>query len=326
MLRKYCIALLFLSLAASATAQTSRHFTFNYDFTVQNVPQGELLRVWIPQATSDDWQTVKLVFATGDLLLKQTQEHGRGNRMFFAETKQATKQEYHFHIVYDVERRERREFVDGHFVGKPEKISASERARDLKADKLVPIDGKPAELAMEETQGKKNELDRAWAIYDYVFRTMKYDKSGTGWGRGDALWACDSKRGNCTDFHSVFMSMARSQNIPARFEIGFPLPDGKHSGEIAGYHCWSEFYLDGKGWVPVDISEAWQQKNESYFFGSHDANRVQFSIGRDLELSPKQAGEPLNYFVYPYVEVGGKVFSNVNNAFSFADLSARKNH
>jgi transglutaminase superfamily protein len=319
MLRKYWIAVLLLLMAVGAKAQSSRHFTFHYDFTVQNVPQGEPLRVWIPQATSDDWQTVKLVSVSGDLPLHRTQEQVRGNHMFFAETKHATTPEYHFHIVYDIERRERRAFVDGKFIGPAEKISASERARDLRPDKLVPITGEPAEIAATETQGKENELDRAWAIYDYVFRTMKYDKSGTGWGRGDALWACDSKRGNCTDFHSLFMAMARSENIPARFAIGFPLPADRQSGEIAGYHCWSEFYLEGNGWVPIDISEAWQQKKEDYFFGSHDANRVQFSVGRDLELSPKQAGEPLNYFVYPYVEVSGKAFTNVNNSFSFAD-------
>ena len=96
---------------------------------------------------------------------------------------------------------------------------------------------------------------------------MKYDKTGTGWGRGDTLWACDSKRRNCTDFHSLFMSMARSQGIPARFEIGFPIPAAKTSGEIPGYHCWSEFYLNRKGWVPVDISEAWKnQAKKDYYF------------------------------------------------------------
>ena len=59
-------------------------------------------------------------------------------------------------------------------------------------------------------------LQRARALYDYLLATMRYDKTGTGWGRGDAEWACDSKRGNCTDFHSLFMSMARSQHIPSR--------------------------------------------------------------------------------------------------------------
>jgi len=50
--------------------------------------------------------------------------------------------------------------------------------------------------------------------------------------------------------------MMRSSNIPARFEIGFPLPEAKVEADIPGYHCWAEFYLQGTGWVPVDASEA----------------------------------------------------------------------
>ena len=115
-------------------------------------------------------------------------------------------------------------------------------------------------------------------------------------------------------------SMARSQQIPARFEIGFPLPTDKASSEVAGYHCWAEFFDPQNGWVPVDISEAWKHpEKKDYFFGAHDVNRVQFSIGRDLKLNPPQQGDPLNYFVYPYVEVGGKQHQNVSFAFSFAN-------
>jgi hypothetical protein len=43
-------------------------------------------------------------------------------------------------------------------------------------------------------------------------------------------------------------------------------------------------------------------------------------MGRDLVLNPKQEGKPLNYFVYPYVELAGKEYSNVSTAFSFADV------
>ena len=106
----------------------------------------------------------------------------------------------------------------------------------------------------------------------------------------------------------------------ARFGIGLPLPADKQSSEIAGYHCWSDFYVDGKGWIPVDISEAWKHpEKRDYFFGSHDVNHVQFSAGRDLRLNPPQAGKLLNYFVYPYVEVDEQEYPNVSLAFSFAD-------
>jgi transglutaminase-like putative cysteine protease len=223
-------------------------------------------------------------------------------------------------VEYDVIRHERVALgQSAHLVAAP--LSSTEKQQDLQPDVLVPVTGVPADLAAKVTQGLIQPLDKAHAIYDYVFTTMRYDKTGTGWGHGDVLYACDAKRGNCTDFHSLFIAMARSQGIPARFEIGFPLPPDKPSAEIAGYHCWSDFWIDGKGWIPVDISEAWKHpEKRDYFFGSHDVNRIQFSMGRDLRLNPRQEGKPLNYFVYPYVEVDGQEFSNVALAFSFADV------
>ena len=321
MLRK---ALLLLPLfAVLAPAQETRHFTFHYGFTVKNIAAGEKVRVWIPAAHSDAFQEVKVISAKGDLPLKKTHESRDGNEMYYAEISKAKQAELHFEIIYDVERRERLTLG----VEIPHlttvKLSDRERKEDLAPDALVPVTGLPAELAAKVTEGKTSPLDKARAIYDYVFTTMRYDKTGTGWGRGDVLYACDAKKGNCTDFHSLFIAMARSQGIPARFEIGFPLPTDKHSAEIAGYHCWSDFFEPEHGWIPVDISEAWKHpEKRDYFFGAHDADRMQFTQGRDLRLSPAQDGASLNYFVYPYVEVGGKTYPNVSTAFSFADVGA----
>lgn len=310
-----------LVLIAVASAQATRHFTFHYGFTVKNVPAGKKVRVWIPAAHSDAFQEVKVISATGDLPLKKTHESKYDNEIYYAETSKAKQPELHFEIVYDVVRHERLtlNIYSPHL--EEVKLPEKERKQDLAPDALVPVTGLPAELAAKVTEGKATTLDKARAIYDYVFTTMRYDKTGTGWGRGDVLYACDAKKGNCTDFHSLFIAMARSQGIPARFEIGFPLSPDKHSGEIAGYHCWAEFFDSQHGWVPVDISEAWKhQEKRDYFFGAHDANRVEFTMGRDLELSPKQEGKPLNYFVYPYVEVAGQEYANVSTAFSFADV------
>lgn len=309
------------ALALSAFAQDSRNFTFHYAFTVRNLPLGKKVRVWIPAAQSDAYQEVKIVSAKGDLMVKKTRESKYGNEIYFAETGSATQPELHFDVEYDVVRHERVALNPAaHLIATS--LTNKERQEDLQPDALVPITGVPADLAAKVTQGKMHSLDKARAIYDYVFTTMRYDKTGTGWGHGDALYACDAKKGNCTDFHSLFIAMARSQGIPARFEIGFPLPPDKHSDEIAPYHCWADFYVDGNGWIPVDISEAWKHpEKRDYFFGSHDVNRVQFSVGRDLQLNPAQDGKPLNYFVYPYVEVDGQEYPNVSLAFSFADVA-----
>ena len=322
MLRRVCVlSSLLFAFTLSLAAQDSRHFKFRYALTIKQVPAGEKIRIWMPAAHSDRFQEVRVAFIRGDLPLKSTTESKYGNRLYYAESA-LPKAELQFEIEYDVIRHERIALRPSRSHLSGVSISSSEKQQDLQPDALVPVSGVPADLALRVTRGKTDPLDKARAIYEYVFSTLSYDKTGTGWGRGDVLYACTAKKGNCTDFHSLFIAMARSQGIPARFEIGFPVPSDKHSAAIAGYHCWSEFYIDGKGWIPVDISEAWKHpERRDYFFGSHDVNRVQFSVGRDLTLNPSQKGKPLNYFIYPYVEVGGKEYSNVSTAFSFADES-----
>lgn len=325
MLRRTPITLVLVLFSVLAHAQKERHFTFHYSFTVRGVSAGKPVRVWIPLAHSDPSQDVRTLSQQGDLSLRKTQEQEYGNWMLYAETKRAEKTRYQFSVDYDVVRREHVVLVSGKpAADRPERSVPGQRARFLQPDKLVPVSGLPAQLAADQTKGMATQLDKARALYDYVFRTLRYDKSGSGWGHGDTLWACDAKRGNCTDFHSLFISMARSQHIPARFEIGFPLPPDLHSAEIPGYHCWSDFYIDSIGWIPVDISEAWKhQELHDYYFGAHDPNRVQFTVGRDLRLNPPQAGPTLNYFIYPYVEVDGKEYPNVSIAFSFEDMPLR---
>jgi transglutaminase-like putative cysteine protease len=324
MLRRFIFSLLLVVSSLPALAQKERHFTFHYAFTVKNVSPGGRVRVWIPLAHSDAFQDVKVTSTSGDLVLKQIHQE-YGNELMYAQTPKADKGEYKFSVDYDVVRREHVVLVNG----KPATDAPSapapgvELVRFLEPDRLVPVTGVPSQLAAQETKGATTPLEKARDIYEYVFRTMKYDKTGEGWGHGDTLWACNSKHGNCTDFHSVFISMARAEKIPARFQIGFPIPADKHSAEIPGYHCWAEFYLGSTGWVPVDISEAWKhQEKHDYFFGAHDVNRVQFTQGRDLRLAPAQEGAPLNYFVYPYVEIDGKEYPNVSIAFSFEDVGA----
>src|SRR5579863_5175882 len=199
-------AAILLAWSAYAPAQDSRHFTFHYGFAVKNVSSGQKIKIWFPMAHSDAYQEVRVISAEGDLPLKKTHESKNGNEMFYAETSKAKQPELHFEVVYDVVRHERHTLgiYSPHLAAV--KLSEKERKEFLAPDALVPTTGLPAELAVKVTEGKTTTLDKARAIYDYVFTTMHYDKTGTGWGRGDVLYACDAKKGNCTDFHSLFIA------------------------------------------------------------------------------------------------------------------------
>ncbi len=317
-------------LAAQAPSNTgkfsppSRRFRFTYNFTVKDIPPGaKRVRVWAPVPQADLHQTVRVLAVKAPVKTRMTQEPEYGNRMMYAEIASSATGKAEFTLEYVVTRRE---YSRGDYAQlkrtdqKPSVVPAS-MTRLIAPDSLIPTDGKIKELAAEVTGSQSGAVAKAKAAYDYLFTNMRYDKTGSGWGRGDAVWACDAKRGNCTDFHSPFIGMLRADGIPARFDIGFPLPENKDQGDIAGYHCWAEFYAPKTGWIPVDISEAWKAKQkEDYFFGSVDANRVQFSTGRDVRLSPPQDGPALNYFVYPYVEVDGKPYENLARQFSFEEI------
>jgi transglutaminase-like putative cysteine protease len=304
--------------ASGKTAEPhQRTFLFTYATSVTGLPAGKTARIWLPVPPSNEDQEVKIVSKELPAKEQVSREPRFGNRILHVEGKADAQGEIPLSMTYRVTRRE----VRGDVTKQAEDLVKLEDF--LKPDARVPISGKPLEL-IKGKELPKDQVEAARVLYDVVNQHMRYSKEGTGWGRGDSEWACTSGYGNCTDFHSLFISLARSQKIPAKFEIGFPLPEKQGSGEVQGYHCWAKFRPAGKDWIPVDISEANKNpKMRDYYFGNLTEDRVTFTTGRDIDLVPKQGGEPLNFFVYPYVEVDGKPYSGekVQRKFTYKDLT-----
>jgi transglutaminase-like putative cysteine protease len=307
--------------APAAETHKVRAFELTYKAVVRDLPAAPgQVDIWLPYPASDEDQTVEVAEVSTPFPTETRKDPKLGNGIVHLAAQHPGHTEIAVAMTVRVTRSER---VRKAWSGAAERRRGTLEpavARWLEPDRLVPLDARIRDLAQQVTAGKRSDLDKARAIYDYVVATMSYNKEGTGWGHGDIYWACDKKRGNCTDFHALFTGLSRAVGVPAKFEIGFPVPPQRGEGKISGYHCWSEFYLDGYGWVPVDASEAWKHpEKREYFFGALDEDRVKFSEGRDLVLAPRQKGEPLNYFVYPYVEVDGKPHAAMDLAFTYRD-------
>ncbi|NNC34046.1 MAG: transglutaminase domain-containing protein [Croceitalea sp.] len=266
-------------------------FEFTYEVTLPQMDGPA--KMWLPMPQTDRFQTVQLQSVKAPVAHQELQEEKYGNSVIYMELAPEHSGEK-VNLVYDVQRKEKQAYEEE---GSP--------SRYLDPSLLMPVGDRFQVLADSIIGSKRNDgtIMQARALYDYIIDNMKYIKAGK-YGTGDAVYACDALTGNCTEFHSLFISLARSADIPSRFAVGASIPSDRDEGGIDGYHCWAEFYAEGKWW-PVDISEGNKYTAlATYYFGRHPANRIEFSRGRDLQLQPGPSSGPINFLAYPVMEIG----------------------
>jgi transglutaminase-like putative cysteine protease len=298
-----------------------RRVNATYTATVDSIPPGTTrLEAWIPLPAETQAQSVLALDVESSYATFRRYDAEFGNAYLYTKIEKAVPPRLNIQVRFQAERREV-------LNSKPVSVSTWNRSPDiltpfLRPSRLVTVSPRILKLAQEITRDSNGTVEKARAIYNYVVNGVRYDKSIPGWGRGDTERVCDLRTGNCTDFHSLFISLAMASGIPARFVIGFPLSQ-KPKDSVTGYHCWADFYLPGRGWIPVDASDASKSqdpKRRDYLFGNLDPDRLQFTVGRDIRFSPAQSGEPLNYFIYPYAEADGKPITDTGMQLDYANL------
>ncbi len=294
-------------------AQPLRSYELVYSFSVPEAPQNAgNTRLWIPLASSREGQRIIRREIRMPMGYRIERDKQYGNEILYGEWEGASfpkglQGEIHYWVQVD---------------GPPQQslVEAEDPKKYLSPTRFVARSHQIDQLGRAATEGKKTTWEKARGIYDYVIANMQYDKIAPGWGKGDSLRACSVGKGNCTDFHSLFIAMAQTASVPARFKIGLTVPR-ESQGEIPGYHCWAEYYDAKAGWVSIDASEAWKNPDrKEFYFGSFDADKFLVSVGRDIALEPQQNGPPVNIFFYPYLEVDGKENAAVQTAFRFKNV------
>lgn len=307
-------------LSFSAIGDQPRLFEFSYELLPTTLPAGATVDIYLPLPIEHESQVILEQALQSSITGERGLEARYDNGYYHISRPANTTAPVTAKLQWTVSRETVR-------AGTELGLSEKERRQFLSSNALVPVGHDiltPILAEIHSQRADDSPAATARAIYDWVVDNVEYKKVGTGWGNGDTFWACSERYGNCTDFHALFVALARSEGIPARFEIGFPVPLGRPAGEIGGYHCWVQFYLPGKGWVPIDASEAAKNPAQrELFYGTHPADRIHFTTGRDLVVSEASAQQPLNYFIYPYVEVDGKPWKGkLKTQFSFREVSA----
>ena len=333
---------LFLLINCTNQTESSRSFIFNYEVNIK--PTNDKLELWIPLPQSSAVQVITNLSIDSDgleYIVKDELNHD--NKYLYIFSNEGIDKETTIILSFDVKRIEHQNMVYNNI--DPNKylnsyttvptgmiFNAIIKKNDLsKSDIKKTYDyvlsgmhyGKPKSIDDKyykdpwlTKNGKYGirKVDRDMVVSMYQ-RAKKEDGNFT-FGNGNSLYACNIGVGNCTDYHSYFMSLGRTMDIPVRFHMGFSIPNDVE-GTIDGYHCWADYYVESEGWYPVDISEADKNiEKKDYYFGTVDNNRVEMMVGRDFELDQYDQGI-VNLFIYPLMELNDKKSNAFTKRFSY---------
>ncbi len=204
---------------------------------------------------------------------------------------------------------------------------------------LMAPDAKMAEIAAKACTGASDPRQKVVRLLDAVADAADHyskDPTKPKCGRGAAEDCMKNGGGCCTDLHSLFIAMARSQGIPTRLQFGYRLKADKEGTDYdPSYRCWVEYFLPGSGWVPTDlvVADAGEPSARAENYGRLDARRVWLWQGRGFDLAPKQAGGAIQTMLCGWAQIDGVAVdvlpaadgtpSKVKRSIKFEDLTPK---
>ncbi|MCP3874326.1 MAG: transglutaminase domain-containing protein [Desulfobacteraceae bacterium] len=316
-MRKFLTVILLLLIAVPVGYANTSSGLISMKFDLSDHGNDKTAQLWIPYPITNANQdisniSVKGTMSSSGVYTDRTHEIP----MLYARWENGIKKRtltFSFNVT-------RKEFIHRDFPTKESNWDPADYTKYLSATRLGPTDGEVKKLSDSITLGQKTVLGKAKAIYDWTCENTYRNPNTRGCGSGDVCSLIKDPGGKCTDISSVFVSLARAAGVPAREILG--IRQGKKPlQDISKWqHCWAEFYLPGYGWVPVDpadvrkmmlkekleLSDKKTQTYRDYFWGGLDPYRIKLGQGKDIVLNPRQHGEPINYLMYPYAQIGKK--------------------
>jgi transglutaminase-like putative cysteine protease len=211
------------------------------------------------------------------------------------------------------------------------KLGDAERKLNTAGTKLIPVDGIVKQTSDKIVAGKKTEIEKVHAIYEWVVENTFRNASTRGCGIGDiaAMLKTGNLGGKCADLNALFVGLVRAAGIPARDIYGIRVAPSKFGYKSLGagsevitkaQHCRSEVYLAGYGWVatdPADVRKVVLEEPPANLpigdqkvvaarktlFGAWEGNWLAFNFAHDVAL-PGSKGSKLGFLMYPQAECG----------------------
>lgn len=121
------------------------------------------------------------------------------------------------------------------------------------------------ELAISLTEDKTNDYEKMLALEEYL-RSFSYTTLPEKLPKNRDLvdhFLFDTKEGYCTYFATALSVLGRCVGIPTRYVQGYCTRATEYGGEWTlrsnNAHAWTEAYIDGLGWIPLDATPGYEE-------------------------------------------------------------------
>jgi transglutaminase-like putative cysteine protease len=296
--------------------------------TARVEPENGAHRAWIPLPTFEaaDWQRPGNVAWTGNArVAERVRDPKYGAEMLRVEWA-ADQQTPVIEVTAQVQT-QNRSIVPGQGSAPP--LSDAERKFNLAPTDLLPTDGLVKQTADEIVRGKKDDLAKARAIYEWVVDNTFRNPKTLGCGVGDiaSMIKSGNLNGKCADLNALYVGLARSVGLPARDVYGIRVVPSEFGFKALGagsevvskaQHCRAEVWLAGSGWTPVDPADVRKVVLEEppanlamsdpkvlaarkALFGAWEGNWVAFNVAHDVKL-PGSNEPAIGFLMYPQAE------------------------
>lgn len=314
-----------LSLARAAT-ESGKWRTFEVTTQVEVLKPSGVTRVWLPTPLTFDTSWQKSLDNTwkaqgGEVVFQTDPKYGAG--IAAAEWPAGQRP-----LLTLTSRAATRDIaVDLAGAGRAPIEPAGGLQKYLDPTELLPTDGIVKEMADSIVKGRRTDLDKARAIYEWIVDNTFRDPKTRGCGLGDIRFMLEAKNlgGKCADLNALFVGLARAAGLPARDVYGVRVADsalgykslGKSGDITKAQHCRAEVYLSGYGWVPVDPADVRKVVLEEgggkplqdpmvvaarrRLFGSWEMNWLAYNTAHDLTLPGTSRGR-VPFLMYPQGE------------------------
>lgn len=185
--------------------------------------------------------------------------------------------------------------------GSMPRLSDEAQRRALGSNTLVDYKNPEFQAWLQEQKLKRasgeSDLDFARRTFVFLQEYCGYEYKDHQERRASVI--CKSGKSDCGGLSALFVATLRASGVPARALIGRWANSARSNGKLEGLpysqtHVKAEFFAEGIGWVPVDLSQAVSDKANREkgltFFGRDPGDFLVLHIDHDLKVDSYHFG------------------------------------